>query len=390
MTHIDLEVVAQRDRVLDAVLELAHVARPVVAPKRIEAALADAPDLLPGAAGVLREEMHREQRDVVGTLAKRGHADVDHVESIEQVFAKPAFLDVREEVTVRGGDDPDVDRDRRIATDALIRPFLQNAEQLDLDRQRDLADLIEEQRAAVGPAKASISGGVGTGERALFVTEEFALEDALGERGTVYGDERPFAAWAGAVQGLCREFLARAAFAREQHGCWRVGDLVQQVEDVSRGFGLADPAEPGFLGLAFLAELFELPRSLAMGQQPFDDDQQLVEPDRLREVVVSSLLHRVDSALHGAVGGHHDHADLRVGLLHLRHQLRAVHARHMDVGDQKVWDRGFDQAEGLECVSGSTNLVALFTQELDETGAGAGFVVHDEDLGTSRGTLRHG
>ena len=127
-----------------------------------------------------------------------------------------------------------------------------------------------------------------------------------------------------------------------------------------------------------------------MPEQPLNDDQKLVEADRFGEVVVRALLHRVDRSFDGAVRRHHDHPDLGVGLLELRHQLRAIHARHVHVRDQQVGDRRFDQAERFECVRRAADLVALFSQELHQTGTGAGFVVHDEDLGTSGGTLRHG
>jgi hypothetical protein len=45
-------------------------------------------------------------------------------------------------------DDPGVDRDRLAAADPLDHPFLEEAQQLDLERQRDVADLVEEQGAA--------------------------------------------------------------------------------------------------------------------------------------------------------------------------------------------------------------------------------------------------
>ena len=46
-------------------------------------------------------------------------------------------------------------------------------------RERDLADLVEEERAAVGLLEAALAARDGAGERALLVAEELALEERL-------------------------------------------------------------------------------------------------------------------------------------------------------------------------------------------------------------------
>ena len=53
------------------------------------------------------------------------------------------------EVAVGRGDDAHVDRAARVLADAADLALLQHAQQLDLHRRRHLADLVEEQRAAV-------------------------------------------------------------------------------------------------------------------------------------------------------------------------------------------------------------------------------------------------
>ena len=69
-------------------------------------------------------------------------------------------------------------------------PLLQHAQQLDLRRRRHLGDLVEEQRAAVGELEAAGAAIGGAGERALLVAEDLALEQRLGNRRAVDGDER--------------------------------------------------------------------------------------------------------------------------------------------------------------------------------------------------------
>ena len=61
------------------------------------------------------------------------------------------------EIAVGRGDDPHVDAEGLVAADALELALLQEAQQLHLDGRRDLADLVEEQRAAVGLLEAAVA-----------------------------------------------------------------------------------------------------------------------------------------------------------------------------------------------------------------------------------------
>ena len=111
-----------------------------------------------------------------------------------------------------------VDLDRLVAADALERALLQDAQELDLRRRRDLADLVEEERAAVGLLEAPGAPPIGAGEGALLVAEELALEERLGERGAVERDERRLGARARA-RGSPRASspFAGAALAGDEH-----------------------------------------------------------------------------------------------------------------------------------------------------------------------------
>ena len=60
------------------------------------------------------------------------------------------LLDQLGEILVRGGDAPDVDGAARLAADRPDLARLQHAQELALQRQRQIADLVEEDRPAVG------------------------------------------------------------------------------------------------------------------------------------------------------------------------------------------------------------------------------------------------
>ena len=134
-------------------------------------------------------------------VGERRHLDGEHVEAIEQVAAEVAAHDGFFEVAVRGGDDAHVALARDVAADALVDALLQDAQQLHLHRQAHVADLVEEQRAALGDLETALAGGDGAGERALLVAEQFGLEELGGNGAAIDGDEGTLAARAQRMDG---------------------------------------------------------------------------------------------------------------------------------------------------------------------------------------------
>src|SRR6202007_1259583 len=121
------------------------------------------------------------------------------------------------EVAVGGGDDAHVDPDVRRAADALEGALLEEAQQLDLQCRGDLADLVEEDGAAVGRLEQPFALALGVGESAALVAEELALEEGLRQRAAGDVLERPPGALAMGVDLLRHQALAGPALAAEQH-----------------------------------------------------------------------------------------------------------------------------------------------------------------------------
>ncbi len=78
-----------------------------------------------------------------------------------------------------------------VLADAADLALLEDPQQLDLHAGRDVADLVEQQRAAVGRLEQADPVLRSARERAARVAEELALEERLGDRAAVDGDERP-------------------------------------------------------------------------------------------------------------------------------------------------------------------------------------------------------
>ena len=79
-----------------------------------------------------------------------GQPEVHDVQAVVEVLAELAGLDHLFEAAVRRGDDADVALLRTAVADAEDDPLLHRAQELHLQLRRELADLVEEQRAAVG------------------------------------------------------------------------------------------------------------------------------------------------------------------------------------------------------------------------------------------------
>jgi len=77
-----------------------------------------------------------------------------------------------------------------IAADATHLGPLERAQELGLEREIEVADLVDEQRAPVGLLEYAVSCGDGARERATLVAEELRLYEAGWHRGAVEDHER--------------------------------------------------------------------------------------------------------------------------------------------------------------------------------------------------------
>ena len=89
------------------------------------------------------------------------------------------------QVHVGRRDDARVHMDRSRRADRPHLALLQHAKQLDLQRRRRVADLVEEHGAAMRLLEHTLVVGDRTGEGAADMAEQLRLEECLGERAAV-------------------------------------------------------------------------------------------------------------------------------------------------------------------------------------------------------------
>ena len=96
----------------------------------------------------LAQEERAQVRDFFPPLTKRRDVNPDHAETVVQVFAELALGHSLLEVRIGGGEGSDVYALRARLADRHDLALLEEAEQLGLDVDRQVADFVHEQRAA--------------------------------------------------------------------------------------------------------------------------------------------------------------------------------------------------------------------------------------------------
>ncbi len=124
---------------------------------------------------------------------------------------------------------------------------MQDAQEFALQVGIKGGDFVEKERAIVGRFDHAGFGGIGAGEGALFVAEEFRLHQGFGQGGAVEADDGVICAVAALDDGLRDELLAYAAFAAENDGGAGARDSFNGLIDLLHGGAAADQAmERGF------------------------------------------------------------------------------------------------------------------------------------------------
>ena len=124
------------------------------------------------------------------SLSQRRQRDRKDAQAVIQIGTKAALADRILQVAISGRDHAYVHLYRVAAADSFKLTFFKHAQELGLQVQRQLADFIEKERAAIRDLKTPAAFRVGSGERAALVAEQFALDERPRQRRTVHFDER--------------------------------------------------------------------------------------------------------------------------------------------------------------------------------------------------------
>ena len=182
-----------------------------------------------------------QRRDVLSPGPQGRDVDGDHGEAEVEILAELAGAHLALEITARRRDDAHVGRERLVAADAAELPRLEHPQQRGLHVEGELADLVEEDRAAARGLERALAQGDRAREGAAFVTEELTLDEGVRDRSAVDDDEG--LRTAAAPHDRARQhLLARSGLALQEHRRVRPGHAVEDPEDPAHGDPLSDDA----------------------------------------------------------------------------------------------------------------------------------------------------
>jgi len=228
---------------------------------------------------------------------------------------------------VSGADDPHVDSLLGRGADLADPLFLDHPQQLDLHGQRQVGHLVEEQGAAVGRLEEAVPVAVGAGERALAVAEELALHQVFRDGAAIDGHERSGRPGAQLVDQARRQFLAAARFAGDVDRGLAARDALDHTAHRGHRRRIADQFRTAG-ALDFLADR-QVDRRL-------DQRPQLVERDRLRQVIEGPRLEGLYRILHAAVRGDDGNRQLGIALGDQTDQRQAIAVGQAHVGQAEA------------------------------------------------------
>ena len=159
-----------------------------------------------------------EQGHIFVPVAERRDVDVDDPQAIEKILAKIARCDAFCQIAVRRRDNAHIDgRGGVMGADRVHFSGFEKPQEQRLHPQAHFSHLVEKEGPAVGHLKLPLLITVGAGEASLRVTEQFGLEEGLGEPGAVDRDEWSCRARGAEMDLPGDQVLTDSAFAGNQN-----------------------------------------------------------------------------------------------------------------------------------------------------------------------------
>src|SRR5690348_3647098 len=371
----------ERNGPLHGVLQFANVSRPIV---RLEPADNFRGKPLNGLFHGLTEglqEVPGQKGYVFRPLAQSGKPNGYDTQAVVKIFAKPAFGYFLFEFLVRGGNDSNVDIGFLGASDGPYLALLKDAVEFDLHGEAHVADLIHEERAAMGCLEESLAIVIRASEGALHVAKKLRFQESLRKSAAIDGDEGSLSASAVLVNRPRYQFFSGAALAGDEDaaGLWR--DRLDQFEDGTHFGALPDDVVEPCQAAQFPAEVSGLLLPFQALSDFLDGAPELVhEFVVLDDIAVGPGVDRCDGRLDGGNSGNQEEECVGRDFLGELEQVDAGRPRHPDVRYDDVENLRFELSLGGFHAVGHFDPMALFAKGNFQELADRALIIHHEDV----------
>ena len=324
-------------------------------------------------AANIREQGLDQDGQIVESLAQRRQCHRNDIEAIEQILAELALLDHLFEMAVGGADQSHVHSHFGGLAHGTHPPLLHGPQKLGLHRQRQLADLIEKQGAALRCGEETGMVGHRPGESAFAVAEKLGLEQLFGNGAAVHRNKRSAGASAAFVHGPGGQLLARARLTVNQHRRHAARHALQCLLERAHHRGIAHHALQRTAGRRAHVHI-------GRGNGRVHGAAQRRQIDRLAQIVERTCLERGHGIAGTAVGGDDNGFFVPVGLrFQPAQQLQALAIGKAHIGEhERVFPAGQVVAR-LGNTGRHVDLPSLVHQTQGVELAQIGLVVDDEN-----------
>jgi len=365
----------QNDHAFDKIAQFAHVAGPGVG---FEALQSFGREIRRNSAVHGAQtgcEAMKQRRDIGPSLAQGRQVQRHDAQPVVEIFPKRAGGNGFFKILVGGGHHPHIHPDGAAAAHPLEGLLLKDAQDLGLGLQAHVTDLVKKQRALVGHFKPARPRGFGAGERALFMPEQLAFDQFLGNGGAVHRDHGRARATAPRVQGARGKFLASAVFPGQQNPGVGRGHLEQLGLEFQHGRRLTEQLLP-FGKRGAQEQVLAAQGGRFNGPRRQDDD--LFQRQRLFDKIVRPAPNGGNGCFNGPVARNHHHR--HIGMIRAQQIERGkpVHAGKPDIQKHEIERLAVGQGQAAFRIGRFQHLHALVFQNAAQGKADRFLIVNDQ------------
>src|SRR5579859_566178 len=372
------EPIGKNHRSFHGVLQFAHIARPAIVQQSFPRLLRQFQPGLLELPAIFLQKIFRQQEHIVAAFAQRRNCHRHSGNPEIEILAKELFLRKLLQISICSDNNAHIHFHGLRAADAIKSPFFQNAQKFGLNGQRQLANFIEKQSAAMRQVQLAHFARTCARERAAFVPKKLVLHQSFGNRRAIQRHKRLLAPRRKMMQRSRKKFFSRPAFSQKQNGGIRRRYFLDLLADLPDGRVFTQNAWKSVPRGVFLAEQQVFPLHLLLPRRALNQQFQMVQVHRLLQKVECSFFHRRDRFFDRSKRREKQHGNCRIRQLGFPKHIKAGRSRHFQIGDHHevasradFLDRGGSVrsfvhgiACTLQCLSQhGAQLVLIFDQE---------------------------